>query len=183
MRIPTTPEDGTCHATTWPVAPDEGLRSEDSATGKTEGGRIELRRSHALRMTEPHADALAHGKRDATQAIGDLRRLEEEAWRIHCATPTGYQINERGLARQGIDFQLTVRREGLARDVLHHRDGALAHERDGHRMGAHAVARDAAGGVGGVKEAGDELSLPRSRIGGGLRRPEYNDDSPTKVAP
>jgi hypothetical protein len=55
------------------------LRSEDSATGKTEGGPIELGRSHALRMTQPHADALAHGKRDATQAIGDFRRLEEDA--------------------------------------------------------------------------------------------------------
>ena len=43
-----------------------------------------------------------------------------------------------------------VRREGLARDLLHDWDGALAHERDGHRMGAHAVARDAAGGVGGA---------------------------------
>ncbi len=31
-------------------------------------------------------------------------------------------------------------------------DGILAHERDGHRVGTHAVARDAAGGVGGVKE-------------------------------
>jgi hypothetical protein len=28
--------------------------------------------------------------------------------------------------------------------------GALAHERDGHRIGAHAVARDAAGGLGGI---------------------------------
>src|SRR4030095_4718261 len=36
----------------------------------------------------------------------------------------------------------------LARDVLRDRDGALTDERDGHRMGAHAVARDAAGGVG-----------------------------------
>ena len=30
---------------------------------------------------------------------------------------------------------------------LHDRHGALADQRDGHRMGAHAVARDAAGGV------------------------------------
>ncbi len=30
--------------------------------------------------------------------------------------------------------------------------GALAHERDGYREGAHAVARDAAGGVGGVED-------------------------------
>src|SRR4029453_14600136 len=33
------------------------------------------------------------------------------------------------------------REEGLASDVLHDQDGALAHERDGHRLGAHAVAR------------------------------------------
>jgi len=41
-------------------------------------------------------------------------------------------------------------REGLARDLLHDRHGALADERDRHRVGAHAVARDAAGGVGGA---------------------------------
>jgi hypothetical protein len=40
------------------------------------------------------------------------------------------------------------------RDVLHDRDGALAHERDGHRVGANAVARDAAGGVGGIEQGG-----------------------------
>ena len=40
----------------------------------------------------------------------------------------------------------------MAGHVLHERDRALAHERDGHRMGAHALARDAAGGVGGVEE-------------------------------
>jgi hypothetical protein len=33
---------------------------------------------------------------------------------------------------------------------LHDRDGTLADERDRHRVGAHALARDAAGGVGGV---------------------------------
>ena len=56
-----------------------------------------------------------------------------------------------GMARQGYDLQLTrYDRAGLARDVLHNRDGALADEHDGHRMGAHAVARDAAGGVGGA---------------------------------
>jgi len=46
-----------------------------------------------------------------------------------------------------------VRREGLARDLLHDGHGALADERDRHWMGAHAVARDAAGGVGGAQEA------------------------------
>jgi len=36
-------------------------------------------------------------------------------------------------------------------DLLHDRDGALAYERDRHRVGADAVARDAAGGAGGVE--------------------------------
>ena len=35
---------------------------------------------------------------------------------------------------------------------LHDGYGALAHERDGHWMGADAVARDAAGGAGGAEE-------------------------------
>jgi hypothetical protein len=49
-----------------------------------------------------------------------------------------------------MDYDLQfVRRAGLARDVLPD-GGALADERDPHRVGAHAVARDAAGGVGGV---------------------------------
>jgi len=34
-------------------------------------------------MSQPRAGALPYGKRDATQAIGDLRRREEDAWRIH----------------------------------------------------------------------------------------------------
>jgi len=42
--------------------------------------------------------------------------------------------------------------------VGHHMNGwgpkwALAHERDGHRLGAHTVARDAEGGVGGAEES------------------------------
>src|SRR5262249_34502694 len=76
---------------TGPVARQPGprrygmrrLRSENSATGKSEGRRSELRRSHALRMSQPRTGALPYGKRDATQAIGDLRRCEEDAWRIH----------------------------------------------------------------------------------------------------
>src|SRR3989441_8533512 len=54
-----------------------------------------------------------------------------------------------GMHRQGYDLQLTqVRRARLARDLLHDWNGALAHERDRHRMGAYAVSRDAAGRVG-----------------------------------
>jgi hypothetical protein len=45
----------------------------------------------------------------------------------------------------------------MAGDVLLDRDGALADERDGHRVGAHALARDAAGGVGGVDEVGGNM--------------------------
>ena len=61
-----------------------------------------------------------------------------------------------------------VRRARLARDVLHDRDGALTHERDRHRVGAHAVARDAAGGVGGTEPAAVQgfdpgASAPRRR--------------------
>jgi uncharacterized membrane protein YeaQ/YmgE (transglycosylase-associated protein family) len=37
-------------------------------------------------------------------------------------------------------------------DFLHHQDGTFADERDGHRVGADAVARDAARGVGGAAE-------------------------------
>ena len=60
-----------------------------------------------------------------------------------------------GMTRQGYDLQLTRYEErGLARDLLHDRDGALADERDRHRVGAHAVAADAARGVGGVEEGG-----------------------------
>ena len=56
-----------------------------------------------------------------------------------------------GMHRQGYDLQLTrLRRARLAGDVLPGRDGALAKERDRHRVGQHAVARDAAGGVGGA---------------------------------
>jgi ABC transporter substrate binding protein len=43
-------------------------------------------------------------------------------------------------------------RSRLACNVLHDGDGALAHERDGHWLGAHALARDAARGVGGADE-------------------------------
>ena len=38
----------------------------------------------------------------------------------------------------------------MAGYVLHNWDGTLADERDRHRMGAYALARDAAGGVGGA---------------------------------
>ena len=58
-----------------------------------------------------------------------------------------------GMHHQGYDLQLTQYDE---RDwhayLLHDGDGALAHERDGHRMGADAVACDAAGGVGDGEE-------------------------------
>jgi len=54
-------------------------------------------------------------------------------------------------------------RAGLARDVLHDGDGALAHERNGHRVGAHTVARDAAGGLGGAT-TGQRGRLGRLRM-------------------
>jgi len=45
-----------------------------------------------------------------------------------------------------------VRRSRLARDVLHDRDGTLADQRDRHRLGADAVVRDTAGGLGGGEQ-------------------------------
>jgi hypothetical protein len=41
----------------------------------------------------------------------------------------------------------------------HNGPGELADERDGHRMGAHAVARDAAGGAGRAQESRDVTLL------------------------
>src|SRR5262249_11461634 len=58
-----------------------------------------------------------------------------------------------------------VRRPRLARDLLHDRHGALTDERDRHRVGAHAVARDAAGSVGGVEEDGTNKASRQDRIG------------------
>jgi len=48
--------------------------------------------------------------------------------------------------------------------MMHNRDGALAHERDGHRVGADALARDAAGGVGRIKgRKGKAIEDPQSK--------------------
>jgi hypothetical protein len=52
----------------------------------------------------------------------------------------------------------------MARDLLHDRNGTLADERDRHRVGADAVAPDAAGGVGGAEPSGaTELADLRDR--------------------
>ena len=51
-----------------------------------------------------------------------------------------------GMHRQGYDLQLTQYDDrGWRRHVLHDRDGALTHQCDGHRMGAHALAGAADG--------------------------------------
>jgi len=53
-----------------------------------------------------------------------------------------------GMHRQGFDLQLTQYDERGWRATFYTTGmEALAHERDGHRVGAHAVARDAAGVV------------------------------------
>ena len=58
-----------------------------------------------------------------------------------------------GMARQGFDLQLTQYDErGWRATFLHDRHGAFADERHWHRMGTDALARDAAGGVGGAEE-------------------------------
>jgi hypothetical protein len=56
-----------------------------------------------------------------------------------------------GMARQGYDIQLTGYDEkGWRAKLLHDLRGTLCDERDRHRMGAHAVACGAEGGVGGA---------------------------------
>jgi len=55
------------------------------------------------------------------------------------------------MARQGYDLPLTRYDEKGWPGLLHDRDGALTRERDRHRVGAHAVPRDAARGVGAPK--------------------------------
>ena len=53
------------------------------------------------------------------------------------------------MAHQGYDLQLTrLRQPRLARDVLHHGDGALADERNGLHVGANALARGPGSGAG-----------------------------------
>jgi hypothetical protein len=57
------------------------------------------------------------------------------------------------MARQGCDLQLTRYDEkGWRATFYTTRDRTFPHERDGHRMGAHAVARDTAGGVGSLNK-------------------------------
>jgi hypothetical protein len=62
---------------------------------------------------------------------------------------------ERGMAHQGLRPSAhALRQSRRARDVLDDRDGALDHERerDWHRLGTQAVARDTPGGVGRAEE-------------------------------
>jgi putative ABC transport system substrate-binding protein len=63
--------------------------------------------------------------------------------------------NITGLTTQAPDL---VPRPRLARDVLHDGHGAFADECDRHRVGAHAVARDAARGVGALSNAEEVVS-------------------------
>ena len=73
--------------------------------------------------------------------------MRARIWRKKCYCQVAF-----GQLQREVPVRRISRRARLARDVLHDRDGALADERDGHRVGAHAVARDAAGGVGGVEQ-------------------------------
>jgi len=64
-----------------------------------------------------------------------------------------------------------VRREGLEGDVLHERD-ALAHERDGYRVGTYAVARCPGSGAGRSVSHDDDLHTPdeEDMLSGAQRR-------------
>ena len=62
-------------------------------------------------------------------------------------TADWYLIAALGMAHPATISVSRVTMSAMAGDVLHERDGAHAYERDGHRVGAHAVACDAVGGV------------------------------------
>ena len=72
--------------------------------------------------------------------------------------------------RQGFDLQLTQYDERGWRATFYTTGaaGALANERDGHRVGTHTVARDAAGGVGGA-QARERLTTLRNLLSRALR--------------
>jgi hypothetical protein len=68
---------------------------------------------------------------------------------------------ERQIARPDQSLK-QYRRERLADDVL--TTGMDAHERDRHRLGADALARDAAGGVGALVTADRVFTVRSSRL-------------------
>src|SRR5438309_1603059 len=90
-----------------------------------------------------------------------LRRAFPVITRPHLARPTlvarllaRHRAHRRWHGASGLRSAThALRRVGLARDVLHHGDGTLAHERDGHGLGADAVARGAGRGPGGTEES------------------------------
>jgi hypothetical protein len=51
-----------------------------------------------------------------------------------------------------------------------YRDGTFVDARDRHRVGAHAVARDAVGGVGGVEDGGNETRPVPGAYEGSMRQ-------------
>jgi hypothetical protein len=61
--------------------------------------------------------------------------------------------------RQGFDLQLTQYDERGWRATFYTTGMEHSPTSDGHRVGADAVAGDAAGGVGGVEEVGEMLSV------------------------
>jgi len=65
----------------------------------------------------------------------------------------GIGLIEHGMSWQGYDLQLTrYDEQGWRATFLHERDGALAHERHGERVGADSVAGGAGCGAGGAEE-------------------------------
>jgi hypothetical protein len=73
----------------------------------------------------------------------------------------------------------SVRRSWLASDVLHDRDGALANKCDGHRVGAHFAAHDAAGGVRRRAARGAATLFRDATLTGGFGLPAHLSAAPT----
>jgi hypothetical protein len=71
------------------------------------------------------------------------------------------------------DAKRSAGNQPAAGHLPHDGDGALAYERDRHLLEAHAVSRDATGGVGGAADGGGEQRL----VSNGVTRVEGYDFS------
>ena len=91
---------------------------------------------------------------DRVQTLSVQLLLERPAREVIRGSPRGFLPLQR--ATTSIH---PLRRPRL--DVLHDRHGALADERDGHRVGADAVACDATGSVGGAHQGRRGMARPR----------------------
>jgi hypothetical protein len=101
--------------------------------------------SEATRATSSSPATLEVARIDAKAPVLTALRSRLDSWR-------GIGVVERGMAGQGYDLQLTRYYNRGWRATLYTTGGAFADERNGHRLGAHAVARGPGQGAGRAEE-------------------------------